>query len=107
MFITLSNSLWKGEDGMHDWRFALLYQSHLQLDLFCYGLQPLSLYFEYRKLLLYPEGNKTGAGTYLSLYLMLGDSEILPPNRKLYAKCKLRIRDQLNSNHLEKTGLFS
>ncbi|XP_062165031.1 uncharacterized protein LOC133871622 [Alnus glutinosa] len=54
-------------------------------------------------LFLYPEGNKTGAGTYLSLYLTLDGSEILLPNRKLYAKYKVRIRDQLNSNHLEKT----
>ncbi|XP_059461398.1 MATH domain and coiled-coil domain-containing protein At3g58210-like [Corylus avellana] len=54
------------------------------------------------KLRLEPEGEGTGADTFLSLYLMLDDSESLPPNRKLYAKYKLRIRDQINSNHLEK-----
>jgi len=56
------------------------------------------------KLKLYPKGYRTGAGTHLSLYLMsLGDSEILSPNRKVYAKYKLRIKDQINNNHFEKT----
>ncbi|XP_059460274.1 ubiquitin C-terminal hydrolase 12-like [Corylus avellana] len=47
--------------------------------------------------------SETGPDTCLSLYLCLGDSETLPSNRKLYAKFKLRIRDQIHSNHLEKT----
>ncbi|KAE8056846.1 hypothetical protein FH972_013582 [Carpinus fangiana] len=56
------------------------------------------------KLNLYPKGFGIGAGTYLSLFLMsLGDSEILSPNRKVYAKYKLRIRNQINNNHCEKT----
>ncbi|XP_062164157.1 BTB/POZ and MATH domain-containing protein 5-like isoform X1 [Alnus glutinosa] len=55
------------------------------------------------ELKLKPGGSETGADTCLSLYLCLGDSEILPPNRKLYAKYKLRIRDQVHGNHLEKT----
>ncbi|XP_040992262.1 uncharacterized protein LOC121239172 isoform X2 [Juglans microcarpa x Juglans regia] len=58
------------------------------------------------KLLLYPRGNMTKTGTdgFLSLYLQTNDdSEIITPNRKLYAKYKLQIRDQVNSNHLEKT----
>ncbi|XP_059461999.1 MATH domain and coiled-coil domain-containing protein At3g58370-like [Corylus avellana] len=59
------------------------------------------------KLKLYPKGSRTGSGTWLSLYLSLDDSETLPPNRKLYAKYKLRIRDQINSNHLEETSLCS
>jgi hypothetical protein len=72
------------------------------------SLQHLSLYFGYRKLSLYPEGNGTGVDTYLSIFLRLDDDlESLPPNRKLYAKYKLRIRDQVHGNHLEKTGMFS
>ncbi|XP_059462005.1 protein RESTRICTED TEV MOVEMENT 3-like [Corylus avellana] len=55
------------------------------------------------KLRLYPKGYGTGAGTYLSLYLALGDSETLPPNKKLCAKYKLRIRDQIHGNHHEET----
>ncbi|XP_059433383.1 MATH domain and coiled-coil domain-containing protein At3g58370-like isoform X2 [Corylus avellana] len=55
------------------------------------------------QLKLYPKGEGKGADTSLSLYLRLDDSEILPPNRKLYAKGKLRIRDQINNNHLENT----
>jgi hypothetical protein len=61
----------------------------------------------YMKLILNPKRSDTGADTYLSLSLKLDDSESLPPNRKLYAKYKLRIRSQINSNHLEETGLFS
>ncbi|XP_059461335.1 BTB/POZ and MATH domain-containing protein 1-like [Corylus avellana] len=53
------------------------------------------------QLKLYPKGEGTGADTSMSLYLILDDSEILPPNKKLYAKGKLRIRDQIHSNHLE------
>ncbi|KAE8056850.1 hypothetical protein FH972_013586 [Carpinus fangiana] len=56
------------------------------------------------KLKLYPKGFGIGAGTYLSLYLMsLSDSKIISPNRKVYAKYKLRIRNQINSNHCENT----
>ncbi|XP_059462011.1 MATH domain and coiled-coil domain-containing protein At3g58210-like [Corylus avellana] len=55
------------------------------------------------KLRLYPKGYGTGAGTCLSLFLRFGDSETLPSNKKLYAKYKLRVRDQIHGNHHEKT----
>ncbi|XP_059461405.1 uncharacterized protein LOC132190430 [Corylus avellana] len=56
------------------------------------------------KLKLFPNGVGKGADTCLSLFLMsLGDSEILYPNKKVYAKFKLRIRNQINSNHHERT----
>ncbi|XP_062165035.1 MATH domain and coiled-coil domain-containing protein At3g58250-like [Alnus glutinosa] len=70
-------------------------------------LQPLSLYFEYGKLRLEPEGGGAGANKYLSIYLCLDDDlESLPPNRKLYSKYKVRIRNQINNNHLEKTAEY-
>ncbi|XP_018829469.2 probable inactive serine/threonine-protein kinase fnkC isoform X2 [Juglans regia] len=57
--------------------------------------------------LVYPRGNKATSsdhGFSLSFYLLMADDlEIITPNRKLYAKFKLRIRDQVNSNHLERT----
>ncbi|KAG6663316.1 hypothetical protein CIPAW_02G017700 [Carya illinoinensis] len=58
------------------------------------------------KLLLYPRGSDTVTSDhgFLSLFLKPDDSEIVTPNRKLYAKYKLRIRDQVKSNHLEKTN---
>ncbi|XP_059462006.1 uncharacterized protein LOC132191000 [Corylus avellana] len=55
------------------------------------------------KLRLNPKGYGTGAGTCLSLYLYLRDSETIPPNKKLCAKYKLRVRDQIHGNHHEKT----
>ncbi|XP_059462000.1 uncharacterized protein LOC132190995 [Corylus avellana] len=55
------------------------------------------------KLSLNPKGFGTGAGTCLSLYLYLGDSETIPPNKKLCAKYKLRVKDQIHGNHHEKT----
>ncbi|XP_059462009.1 uncharacterized protein LOC132191005 [Corylus avellana] len=58
------------------------------------------------KLNLYPKGSGTGLGTCLSLYLILDGSKSLPHNRKVYAKYKLRIRDQINSNHLENTAEY-
>ncbi|KAG7990176.1 hypothetical protein I3843_02G012200 [Carya illinoinensis] len=56
------------------------------------------------KLKLYPRGvMATVADGFLSLFLQPDDSEIVTSNQKLYAKYKLRIRDQVNSNHLERT----
>ncbi|KAE8056853.1 hypothetical protein FH972_013589 [Carpinus fangiana] len=55
------------------------------------------------KLRLNPKGFGTGAGRCLSLFLFLGDSETLPPNKKLFAKYKLRVRDRIHGNHYEKT----
>ncbi|XP_059653033.1 uncharacterized protein LOC132300102 isoform X2 [Cornus florida] len=51
------------------------------------------------KVLLYPRGNGEGKGKWLSLFLKVADSEKLTP--KLYAKYKLRIRDQVNDKHYE------
>ncbi|XP_059461997.1 uncharacterized protein LOC132190991 [Corylus avellana] len=56
------------------------------------------------KLSLEPEEGGTGVGTYISLYLKLDDSESLPRKRKLYAKCNLRIRNQILGNHHEWTA---
>jgi hypothetical protein len=103
--ITLSISPLKGEDG--NFPFALLYQSQIALLILLVHNLYLYILDIYRKLKLYPKGSGTGVGTCLSLYLILGNSETLPPNRKFYAKYKLRIRDQIHSNHCEKTGLFS
>jgi hypothetical protein len=84
---------------------VLLY--YINLNLQSVSLQYLSLYFGYRKLRLEPEGFGTEVDTFISLYLKLDDSESLPPKRKLYAKYKLRIRNQILNNHLEETGMFS
>ncbi|CAL5436108.1 unnamed protein product [Camellia sinensis] len=53
---------------------------------------------------LYPEGQATGEGKCLSLYLELDDSKSFPSERKTYAKYKLRIRNQIYSQHVEVTG---
>jgi hypothetical protein len=84
---------------------VLLY--YINLNLQYVSLQYLSLYFGYRKLRLEQEGFGTEVDTFISLYLKLDDSESLLPKRKLYAKYKLRIRNQILNNHLEETGMFS
>uniref|UniRef100_A0A5B7C3A3 MATH domain-containing protein n=1 Tax=Davidia involucrata TaxID=16924 RepID=A0A5B7C3A3_DAVIN len=55
-------------------------------------------------LFLYPKGNGKDEGRSLALYLSVADYATLPLNWKLYAKYKLRIKDQVNSKHLEKPG---
>ncbi|GAB4852958.1 hypothetical protein Ancab_040576 [Ancistrocladus abbreviatus] len=58
------------------------------------------------KLCLYPKGNRTGKGRYLSLYLELEDHVDLTGGGKLYVECALSIRDQLSGNNHEKTFGF-
>ncbi|XP_059652539.1 uncharacterized protein LOC132299753 isoform X3 [Cornus florida] len=54
------------------------------------------------KLLLYPKGQGDDEGKSLSLYLAVADSEKnYLKSAKLYAKYKLRIRDQVNGKHRE------
>ncbi|XP_059654711.1 MATH domain and coiled-coil domain-containing protein At3g58250-like [Cornus florida] len=48
------------------------------------------------KLSLYPKGNWKSKGKSLALYLNLVDSE------KLYAKFKVRVRDEVNGKHFER-----
>ncbi|KAF7813344.1 MATH domain and coiled-coil domain-containing protein [Senna tora] len=51
--------------------------------------------------IIYPEGNSVV--NKLSLYVDLVDEgEYLPTNGRVFAKCKLRIKDQLYSNHHER-----
>uniref|UniRef100_A0A5B7ADG4 MATH domain-containing protein n=1 Tax=Davidia involucrata TaxID=16924 RepID=A0A5B7ADG4_DAVIN len=54
------------------------------------------------KLMVYPKGNANEKGKSLSLFLGVADCATLPLNWKLYAQYKLRIKDQVNSKHLEK-----
>ena len=47
---------------------------------------------------MYPNGDGSGKGNSLSLYL-LSES-----NEKVYVRAKLRVLDQVKSNHAEKLG---
>ncbi|GAB4852816.1 hypothetical protein Ancab_040567 [Ancistrocladus abbreviatus] len=58
------------------------------------------------KLRLYPRGNLTGQGKYLSLYLYLEDLADLTGGRKLYVDCTLSIKDQLSGNDHKQTVGF-
>ncbi|GAB4852829.1 hypothetical protein Ancab_017025, partial [Ancistrocladus abbreviatus] len=58
------------------------------------------------KLRLYPKGNLTGQGKYLSLYLYLEDLVDLTGGRKLYVDCTLSIKDQLSGNDRKETVGF-
>ena len=92
----------------YDWRFAnssISVSSTGLLILLIYN--HFSSYFGYRKLYQYSQPGGTELDTRLALYLFLFNPGSHPPNRKAYIKYTLRIRDQINSNHLEKTGLFS
>ncbi|KAH7834839.1 hypothetical protein Vadar_020171 [Vaccinium darrowii] len=59
---------------------------------------------ESRKVILYPKGCSRKKDKFLSIFLQLGDSDTFPYERKTYAKYKLRIVNQKNSNHVEVSG---
>lgn len=56
------------------------------------------------KLDLHPKGNRKAKGESLSVFLSVADRENLPLKWKIYAKFKLRVRDQVQSVHQEKMG---
>ncbi|XP_038681784.1 MATH domain and coiled-coil domain-containing protein At1g31390-like [Tripterygium wilfordii] len=54
---------------------------------------------------LFPKGNGLAKGKFLSLYLMLEESENLLPGRKQFVQFKLRVRNQIqDSAHAEMTS---
>uniref|UniRef100_A0A7N2LGD2 MATH domain-containing protein n=1 Tax=Quercus lobata TaxID=97700 RepID=A0A7N2LGD2_QUELO len=54
------------------------------------------------KILVYPKGNSNGKAKAISVYLC--SCNCLLSDLKYFAKFKLRIRDQINKNHVEKTA---
>ncbi|KAJ9552122.1 hypothetical protein OSB04_016167 [Centaurea solstitialis] len=57
--------------------------------------------FKVGKLLVYPEGDGIGVGERLSFYLGIHKAA-LPDGWRVYAKCKLRVKDQSDNNDKEK-----
>ncbi|KAG2304400.1 hypothetical protein Bca52824_033051 [Brassica carinata] len=51
---------------------------------------------------VYPNGNGTGEGNSLSLYVILSENQTLKPYEKVYVRAKLRVLDQKQSKHLQK-----
>ncbi|XP_062111027.1 MATH domain and coiled-coil domain-containing protein At3g44800 [Humulus lupulus] len=58
------------------------------------------------KMRFFPDGRGAGLGTHISFYLALADPTptTLPPGYKLYVEYILRIKNQVNSNHLSGTA---
>ncbi|KAG5554619.1 hypothetical protein RHGRI_012247 [Rhododendron griersonianum] len=54
------------------------------------------------KLRIYPNGDSSVDGKWLSFYLLLAGRKTLPFDRKIFAECKLRVRDEVYGNHSEK-----
>ncbi|KAK9006681.1 hypothetical protein V6N11_019015 [Hibiscus sabdariffa] len=52
-------------------------------------------------LMVYPKGHVEGECTHLSLFLALAEPDKLPPQRQVYVKYNLRLRDQIKSNHFQ------
>ncbi|XP_019059750.1 PREDICTED: probable inactive serine/threonine-protein kinase fnkC [Tarenaya hassleriana] len=55
---------------------------------------------------LYPRGTGSGKGNWVSLFVELGRNEVLKPGEKVYARYKLRVLDQKQSNHKESTAEY-
>lgn len=60
----------------------------------------------FRALKVYPNGNGTGEGNSLSLYVILSENQILKTYEKVYVRAKLRVLDQKQSKHLQKPSNF-
>ncbi|ESQ47329.1 hypothetical protein EUTSA_v10028049mg [Eutrema salsugineum] len=54
------------------------------------------------KKMVYPNGNGTGEGNSLSLYVILSENQTLKPYEKVYVRAKLRVVDQKQAKHVEK-----
>ncbi|KAJ4829179.1 hypothetical protein Tsubulata_007043, partial [Turnera subulata] len=54
-------------------------------------------------IMFYPKGDSRAMGTHLSLFLSYVGPDPIPPKQKLMAKSTLRIRDQVDDMHFEKT----
>ncbi|XP_058191576.1 uncharacterized protein LOC131308639 [Rhododendron vialii] len=52
--------------------------------------------------LLRPQGHSSSKGKSLSLFLQLADCTTLPFDRRVYADCMLRIRDEVHGHHMER-----
>ncbi|XP_022770064.1 uncharacterized protein LOC111313664 [Durio zibethinus] len=55
------------------------------------------------KIKVYPKGFGKEKGDWFSVYLVLSDSDALPPKGKVYAEYKLRVLDQRRDQHVEKS----
>ncbi|KAH7863955.1 hypothetical protein Vadar_023971 [Vaccinium darrowii] len=78
-----------------------------KLDVECYDTQAFNAGDQKWKIQVYPKGKGTGIGTHISLFLALADPSTLPPNSKIYAKFKLTIVSQTNSNlHQSRTETY-
>ncbi|XVE76887.1 hypothetical protein DITRI_Ditri13aG0016400 [Diplodiscus trichospermus] len=72
-----------------------------KLDKECYD-SPLQSVAGFKwNLSVYPNGDSRSKGTSLSLFLCLAEASGVPPERSLYVEYKLRVLDQISSNHKE------
>ncbi|XP_030475394.1 BTB/POZ and MATH domain-containing protein 3-like isoform X1 [Syzygium oleosum] len=105
VFVTREKSTGKGENVLmvkdaigqkHGWKvdnFSKLDKEFSESKVFVAGNQKW-------KIRLYPDGKGNGLGGFVSLYLVLGDADTLPPGTKVYADFSLRIMDQLQGRHI-------
>ncbi|XAR52938.1 Ubiquitinyl hydrolase 1 [Bertholletia excelsa] len=75
--------------------FSTIDKEEILSDDFCVGERQW-------KLSVYPKGMDKYKGKCVSIFLCLSDKENLPPNRKLYARFTIRMKDQLREKHIEK-----
>ncbi|XP_030498823.2 MATH domain and coiled-coil domain-containing protein At3g44800 [Cannabis sativa] len=76
----------------------------LDLDKECIETKEFNAGSRKWKLRFFPNGRGAGLGTHISFYLALADPTTLPRDYKLYVEYILRIKNQVNSNHLSGTG---
>ncbi|XWS45851.1 hypothetical protein CRYUN_Cryun14cG0014800 [Craigia yunnanensis] len=84
---------------------SLMIPAYLEQRFLCYE-SPLQIIAGFKwKLAVYPYGDTGANRTALSLYLQFAEASGVPPVRSLFVKHKLRIMDQISSNHVERTDV--
>jgi hypothetical protein len=67
-----------------------------------------NVFMPYRKLVLYPNGNKNrNVKDHISLYLALDESSSLHPGWEIYVNFRLFLFDHNNDNYLVVQGIYN
>ncbi|KAL3742683.1 hypothetical protein ACJRO7_018064 [Eucalyptus globulus] len=84
--------------------FTWKIQNFSKLDKSSYHSDAITIGESKWKLNVYPKGKGASKGKSLSIFLGLIGVQHLPPYRKIYRECNLRVLDQLNDKHEEITS---
>ncbi|XVE76881.1 hypothetical protein DITRI_Ditri13aG0016000 [Diplodiscus trichospermus] len=102
-FVTIEDGTVKTFNWLKsEWGFAQLVSWSRLMTLPMDTSSVIVAYLGQRKLKVYPKGDVKSKGNELAVFLGSVEADKLPPKQKIYAEHKLRVRDQINDNQIEK-----